>query len=78
MVTQKLISLKIDYYLLEQLDTECQVSLKKRNWIINRAIHAYLTLQDSRRLVKYAGSDENIKSVLNTWLRDQFPEAATW
>lgn len=78
MVTQKQISLKVDIHLFEELDAECQATSRKRNWVINRAIHTYLTLQDSRRLVKCLGSDENKKSVLYSWLHDEFPEAATW
>ena len=32
MITQKLISLKIDTNLFENFDTECQRTYRKRNW----------------------------------------------
>lgn len=78
MINQRLISLKIYYDLLEELDTEVFVSSSKRNWIINRAIKTYLELQDSRRLYNSVGSERNKKEVLNSYLRQWFPEAATW
>lgn len=78
MVTQKPISLKIDTSLLEELDTEVSLGFRKRNWHINRAIATYLKLQDARRLVKCVGSDNNKHQVLNQWLREWFPEVATW
>lgn len=78
MVTQKPICLKIDNELLEMLDAEVALGWPKRNWHINQAIRIYLKLQDTRRLYKCVGSDENKKQVLNSWMREQFPEAATW
>ena len=78
MVTQKPISLKIDTTLLEELDTEASLGFRKRNWHINRAIDVYLKLQDARRLVRCVGSDRNKQEVLNQWLREWFPEAASW
>ena len=78
MIRQKPISLKIDFELLEQLDSEAALGWRKRNWHINQAIRIYLSLQDTRRLYNCVGSDRNKAEVLNSWLRDQFPEAATW
>lgn len=78
MVTQKPICLKIDNELLELLDAEVALGCPKRNWHINQAIRIYLKLQDTRRLYKCVGSDKIRKDVLNSWMREQFPEAATW
>lgn len=78
MVTQKPISLKIDTSLLEQLDKEASLGFKKRNWHINRAIRVYLELQDARRIIKCAWSENSKNDFLNRWLREWFPEAATW
>lgn len=78
MVTQKPISLKIDTEILEELDTEVSTGWHKRNWHINQAIKIYLELQDCRRLCRCVGSDANKREVINRWLRERFPEAATW
>lgn len=78
MVTQKLISLKIDYGLLDELDSEVGLGCRKRNWHINQAIRIYLTLQDCRRTYRCVESYKIKAQVLNEWLREQFPEAATW
>lgn len=78
MVTQKPISLKIDYQTLEELDSECALGWRKRNWHINQAIRLYLKLQDTRRLYKCVGTDNNKADVLEKYLREVFPEAAHW
>lgn len=78
MVRQKPISLKIDYELLEMLDKEVSCGWRKRNWHINQAIRIYLELQDCRRLYKCLGSDSEKNDELNNWMRNRFPEAATW
>lgn len=78
MVTQKAMSLKIDRDLLEELDTEVSRGWKKRNGIINDAIRYYLKLKDARRLYKAVILEKNQEAVLNSFLREQFPEAATW
>lgn len=71
MVTQKAISLKIDTGLLEELDAECVTSLRKRNWHINRAIHVYLDLLDSRRLYKCTDDKDG---VFKRFIREFYPE----
>ena len=77
MITQKPISLKIDTELLENLDS--QRTWRKRNWCINQAISYYLEIMELRRLLRNAGENENNKkSLLNKWLRERIPEAATW
>lgn len=79
MITQKPISLKIDTDLLEDLDTECKRTWRKRNWCINRAISCYLEIQELRRLLKNVGENENNKKLLlNKWLRERIPEGASW
>lgn len=79
MITQKPISLKIDTELLENLDTECQRTWRKRNWCINQAISYYLEIMELRRLLRKVGENENNKKLLlNKWLRERIPEAATW
>lgn len=76
MVTQKAISLKIDTELLEELDAECANGFRKRNWHINRAIHVYLALLDSRRLYKCTDDKDG---VFNRFLRQYYPEYdAAW
>ena len=79
MITQKPISLKIDTELLDNLDTECQRTWRKRNWCINQAISYFLEIMELRRLLRNVGENENNKkALLNRWLRERIPEAATW
>lgn len=78
MITQKPISLKIDTELLEQLDAEVALGWRKRNYIINRAIRLYLSLQDCRRIVKCIANDESKSAEVHEWLKKNFPEALFW
>lgn len=78
MVNQKPISLKIYTDLLKELDRESSLGHHKRNWHINQAIRIYLELQDCRRLCKCVRCDADKKATLNQWLRQRFPEAASW
>lgn len=52
MITQIPISLKVDAYILEQLNSECHCSGKKRNHVINEAIRMYCQLSDARRTAR--------------------------
>ena len=78
MVTQKAISAKIDYDLLEELDAEVSTGWKKINTLINEAIRVYLQLKDTRRLVKILGDPDAKVDVVEKWLRQYFPEAVPW
>lgn len=49
MRTQKAISAKINYLLLERLERESFVSCKKKNRIINEAIRMYVDMKDLER-----------------------------
>lgn len=71
MVTQKAISLKIDKWLLEELDAECDNGYRRRNWHINRAIQVYLALLDSRRLYKCTDDKDGI---IKKFMREYYPE----
>lgn len=75
MVTQKPISLKIDYKLLQDLDGECLVTAQKRNGHINRAIRQYLELKDFRRSYKCIDGLDKRRRILERWLQEYFPEA---
>lgn len=66
MVTQKPISVKIDYQLLESLDKEVELGWRKRNGHINEAIRFYLDYKDNYRRYKSYGADERSR------LRDDF------
>ena len=76
MITQKSICLKIHKELLEELDLETQ-NAKSRNWIINRAVHVYLKLMDTRRLASCLTEKDKADTV-ERWLKEYFPEAAHW
>ena len=78
MITQKPISLKIDKDLLDDLDTECTRTWRKRNMLINMSITYYLEIMELRRTIRNAGNEDDKKELLNKWLRERIPEAATW
>ncbi len=78
MITQKLISLKIDTELLQELDAECRTGWRKRNNHINQAIHMYLELLDTRRRVKCIGNPDAKVDEVHSWLKEWFPEAVPW
>lgn len=75
MINQKLISLKIEYSLLEMLDKEMSTGWKKRNTLINEAVAMYLKFLDCRRRVRYyerIDPDEAKKQALE-YIRKLFP-----
>lgn len=74
MCRQKPISLKIYEDLLQELDKEAEVSLKKRNAIINAAVRTYILLQDSRRLYRCASPSEQARIYLKL-MEEIFPES---
>lgn len=73
MVRQKPISAKIYEDLLLELDKEAEVSLKKRNAIINAAVRTYILLQDARRLYRCADPSEKARIYLKL-MEEIFPE----
>lgn len=75
MVTQKPISLKIDIDLLQDLDEEARLGWRKRNYIINKSIALYLSLQDCRRRIKCIGNSDVKVDEVYSWLKKYFPEA---
>lgn len=72
MVTQKMISLRLDLDLLDKLNREASLGLATRNWHINQAIRVYLKLLECRRLCR---SVKDKKEVINKWLCDENTEA---
>ena len=77
MVRQKPISLKIYDDLLQELDKEAEVSLRKRNAIINAAVRKYIICQDARRLYRCA-DPTNKQTIVRRVLMEIFPEALPW
>lgn len=59
MVSQKLMSLKIDPWVLHELEKEVAASGKKRNRIINDAIALYVKYQDARRYDRCCSHEGN-------------------
>lgn len=49
MITQKAISVKIDYSILHDLEQEVSISCVNRNKLINRAIWYYIRSKDAQR-----------------------------
>lgn len=52
MVTQKPISVKLDFGTLARLDAECNLGWRKRNGHINDAIDFYLEYRDTLRRIR--------------------------
>lgn len=78
MITQKPISLKIDTWLLQELDEEVRLGYRKRNWHINQAIELYLEVKDlNRRLGCYQGAALKHDEV-ERFLRHRVPNGANW
>lgn len=73
MVNQKPISLKIDLWVLEELDKEVSTSRRKRNWHINQAIKQYLDAQDTRRRIKGASTQGDREGFLQDYEDRWFP-----
>lgn len=71
MVTQKPISVKIDYQLLEDLDKEVALGYRKRNAHINEAIRCYLQMRDAARRYRSYTSlydrDKVAKEFMRAW-----------
>lgn len=64
MITQKMISYKIDTDLLEELDREVSLGWRKRNALINEAVRTYLVLADGRRRIKaYGNIDDQVREL---------------
>lgn len=64
MITQKLISYKIDTSLLKELDREVSLGWMKRNALINEAVRTYLVLADSRRRIRaYDNIDDQVREL---------------
>lgn len=78
MVTQKAISLKIDYCLLEELDKEVSLGWRKRNNHINEAIHFYLKYMDTLRRIKCRGSQREQRELVEEFAKKWFPQAYAW
>jgi len=75
MITQKLISLKIDTKLLEDLDAEARLGWKKRNAHINEAIRLYLLIKDERRFIRLNPSAAAQREALLKLLGELVPES---
>lgn len=78
MITQKPISLKIDYKLLDDLDKEASLGWRKRNWHINQAIALYLEVQDLNRRLKCISELSYKQDQVNKFLRKRVPNGAEW
>lgn len=76
MITQKLISYKIDTDLLEELDHEVALGYRKRNGLINQAVRTYLVLADSRRRIKAYGSVDDQVRELDQLIKKLLPGLA--
>lgn len=78
MVNQKLISVKMDYENLDNLDIECQTGWMKRNRHINEAVRFYLDYKDTRRRMRIYGGVDDAKEEYREFVKKWFPEVLTW
>lgn len=72
MITQTPISLKIDCYLLKEIDIEVSLGYQKRNRIINEAIRMYLDAKDTKRMWELATSIDEKASLYEQFNRRWF------
>lgn len=75
MITQKLISYKIDTKLLEELDKEVSIGWKSRNALINEAVRMFLHVKDECRRIKCMGSIDDKREALDKLTEFLVPEA---
>lgn len=73
MITQKMISLKIDIDLLEELEKEVSLGYDKRNRVINRAINYYLQYLDSYRRARAIGNQGDRNGIAVAFMKRWFP-----
>lgn len=73
MITQRLISYKIDTDLLDQLDREASLGFGKRNALINRAVRDYLILADGRRRIRACLSIDDQLRELDRLIKQLLP-----
>ena len=78
MITQKPISLKIDYHTLNELDIEVSLGWQKRNAVINQAIVMYLRVLDTRRRIRSYASLNEKERALKELCYHLVPESATF
>lgn len=76
MITQKPISLKIEFDLLQELDHEAACGWRKRNNLINEAVRFYLDYLDTRRRIKTYGDHEDREDEFSRFTRKYFPDMA--
>lgn len=72
MITQTPISLKIDCYLLKEIDKEVSLGYQKRNRIINEAIRMYLDAKDTKRMWELVTSIDEKASLYEQFNRRWF------
>lgn len=73
MINQKMISAKLYYTALKELEKESLVSGLPKNRIINCAIFEFKKLQDAKRAVRAYGHSDVSKEIIEKFVRDQFP-----
>ena len=78
MVTQKPISVKMEYGILKALDEECRTGWMKRNRHINEAVRFYLDLKDTQRRIKCRGSRKEQQDLIEDFNKKWFPQAFAW
>lgn len=62
MITQTPISVRMNTFLLDELDKEARLGYQNRNQLINKAVKFYLQMKDARR-----GTDRDLQMVLREW-----------
>lgn len=78
MKKQKLISMRIDYYVLWRVDQEAMVNTLTRNGILNEGAALYCRVQDSRRSYRAHHSNKRVaEKIVIGFLLQNFPELRT-
>lgn len=78
MINQTAISARIHNYTLWQINQEVMTGRITRNRILNDGARLWLHLNDARDAYRAHEDPITRKKILNGFLKQWFPEAATW
>lgn len=78
MINQKAISARIHVQTLWHIDQFCMNHFTNRNRMLNDGARMLLASYQARDAYKKHSDEETRKKILNGFLKQWFPEAATW
>lgn len=78
MINQKAISARIHVQTLWQIEQICMTRFTNRNRMLNDGARMLISSYQARDAYKAHPDEETRKRILNGFLKQWFPEAATW